>query len=63
MTIPESEGMTQLQDTYRQGKNRRIDFMLGTQAFIDARTQYGALAYNDGIISDHRGLYCDFDPQ
>jgi hypothetical protein len=24
--------------------------------------QSGALEYNDGIVSDHRGLYVDLDP-
>jgi hypothetical protein len=28
----------------------------------DCVQQFGALEYNDGIISDHRGLYVDFDP-
>jgi hypothetical protein len=24
--------------------------------------RFGALEYNDGVVSDHRGLYVDFDP-
>ena len=62
LDIPELDAEAQLQETFRRGNNRRIDYMLGTQRPRDSIRRRGALAYNDGIISDHRGLFIDFDP-
>jgi len=36
--------------------------MFGSQQAKDSIRRCGALAYNDGIISDHRGLFLDLDP-
>lgn len=62
LDIPNLEAADQLHDTYRHGNNRRIDFMLGTQHVQTCIRRRGALEYNDGIVSDHRGLYVDLDP-
>ena len=34
----------------------------GNQALL-AQSRFGALDYNDGLISDHHGLFINFDPQ
>jgi hypothetical protein len=52
----------QLQDTYRQGANCHIDFMLGTQRVHSSIHWSGTLEYIDRIMSDHWGLYIDLDP-
>jgi hypothetical protein len=36
--------------------------MLGTPRVNSSVRHRGALEYNDGIISNHRGLYVDLDP-
>jgi hypothetical protein len=36
--------------------------MLGTARVHSSIRRSGALEYNDGIVSDHRGLYVDLDP-
>jgi hypothetical protein len=36
--------------------------MLGMQQIQTSVCQSGALEYNDGIVSDHQGLYVDLDP-
>jgi hypothetical protein len=35
--------------------------MFGTQWIQMCVQQQGALEYNDGIVSDHRGMYVDLD--
>jgi hypothetical protein len=37
--------------------------MLGAQHVHSSIRCSGALEYNDGIVSDHRGLYVDLDPK
>jgi hypothetical protein len=37
--------------------------MLGTQDVHSSIRHSGALEYNDGIVSNHRGLYVDLDPK
>jgi hypothetical protein len=37
--------------------------MLGTQHVHSSIRHSGALEYNDGIVSDHQGLYIDLDPK
>lgn len=59
--IPGLDPEQKLQDTYRRGDKRRIDFMLGTSWIRICVQRRGALEYNDGIVSDHRGLYVDLD--
>jgi hypothetical protein len=59
--IPEMEPEQQLQDTYRQGDKRWIDFMLGTPWIQTCVQRQGALEYNDGIVSDHCGMYVNLD--
>jgi hypothetical protein len=51
----------QLQDTYRRGNKRWIDFMLGTPKIRECVQHRGALEYNDGIVSDHRGMFIDLN--
>jgi hypothetical protein len=51
----------QLQDTYRRGNKRRIDFMLGTPKIRECVQRRGALEYNAGIVSDHRGMFIDLN--
>jgi hypothetical protein len=60
--IPELKFDQQLKDTYRRGKNRWIDFMLGMHKVKSCVKRRVALENNDGIVSDHRGLYIDLDP-
>jgi hypothetical protein len=62
LDIPGMGPEGQLQDTYRQGTSHRINFMLGTARVHSSIRHSGALEYNDGIVSDHRGLYVDLDP-
>jgi len=62
LDLPDVAADEQLRDTYRRGSNRRIDYMFGSQRAKDSIRRCGALAYNDGIISDHRGLFLDLDP-
>jgi hypothetical protein len=59
--ISEMEPEQQLQDTYQRGTKQQIDFMLGIPWKQMCVQQQGALEYNDGIMSDHRGLYVDLD--
>ena len=48
--------------TYKYGANRRIDFMLGSEAIADSIVHAGYLPFDDnGISSKHRGLFIDFD--
>ena len=46
-----------------RGKQQCIDHVLGSQQFMDARWHFGALEFNNGIVSDHRGLFIDFEPK
>jgi hypothetical protein len=62
LDAPELDPDEQLMDTYRRGTNRQIDYMLGTPRVHSSVRRRGALEYNDGIISDHRGLYVDLNP-
>lgn len=59
--IPGLDPEQKLQDTYRQGDKRQINFMLGTSWIRTLVQRRGALEYNDGIVSDHRGLCVDLD--
>ena len=47
--------------TYKYGKDRTIDFMLGSPNISDSVCRAGYLAYDDGIFSKHRGLFVDVD--
>jgi hypothetical protein len=62
LDLPGSDVSAQLTDTFQRGTNRRIDYILGTERPLQSLCRRGALAYNDGIVSDHRGLFVDFDP-
>jgi hypothetical protein len=42
-------------------KDRRIEYILGTERIIQGLSRAGTLAYNEGPQSDHRGLYVDID--
>ena len=46
--------------TYQRGSHT-IDFLFGTNRFKESIKKCGHLAFNHGIISDHRGLWIDFD--
>lgn len=46
--------------TYQRGSHT-IDFLFGTNRFKESIKRCGHLAYNQGIISDHRALWIDFD--
>jgi hypothetical protein len=63
LDMPGIRPVKQLQDTYRRGTNRRINFMLGSQHVHSSIRCSGALEYNDGIVSNHRALYVDLDPK
>jgi hypothetical protein len=48
--------------TYKYGSNRRIDYMLGSEAIAESVVHAGYLPFDDnGITSKHRGLFIDFD--
>ena len=47
--------------TYKYGKDRTIDFMLGSPNISDSVRRAGYLAYDDGIFSKHRGLFVDLN--
>ena len=47
-----------LPETYVRGK-RTIDHIFGTPHIATAVRGAGFLAYNDGIVSDHRGIFLD----
>ena len=50
--------------TYIASASRRIDYMLGIlgcHRVAAAVTRQGSLAYTEGPLSDHRGLYVDLD--
>ena len=47
--------------TYKYGKDRRIDYMLGSAAVRDCVRKAGYLEYDNGIFSKHRGLFIDLD--
>jgi len=47
--------------TQRRSSKHRIDFILGTPGVKAAVRRAGALAYSEGIQSDHRGLFVDLD--
>jgi endonuclease/exonuclease/phosphatase family metal-dependent hydrolase len=63
MDIPDQDPNNQLKDTYHWGSNHRIDYVLATAHLRNCVQQFSVLEYNDGIISDHRGLYVNFDPK
>jgi hypothetical protein len=62
MELLGADTSAQLTDTFRCGTNRRIDYILGTERPLQSVRHCGVLAFNDGIVSDHRGLFIDFDP-
>jgi hypothetical protein len=62
MDLPDEDPDNQLKDTYHWGRNHRIEYVLATAHLRDCVQWFSVLEYNDGIISDHRGLYIDFDP-
>jgi hypothetical protein len=59
--VPGMDPDQQLQDTYRRGNKRRIDFMLGTPKIRECVQRRGALEYNAGIVSNHRGMFIDLN--
>jgi hypothetical protein len=59
--IPGLDPEQELQNTYRSRNKRQINFMLGTSRICMCVQRCGALEYNDGIVSNHRGLYVDQD--
>ena len=62
LDVGELDADQQLKDTFWRGNNWHIDFMLGSPRIRDCIRHQGALEYNKGIISDHRGLFIDLDP-
>ena len=48
-------------ETYKFGKNRRIDFMLGSRGVMKCVRRADYLAYDNGVLSKHCGLLVDFD--
>ena len=62
LDVPGAGPEGQQQGTCRRGASRRVDFMLGTARVYSSIRRSGALEHNDGIVSDHRGLYVDLDP-
>ena len=50
-------------ETYKYGKHRRIDYMLGSEGVKDVVRRAGYLAYDSGVFSKHRGLFVDIDFQ
>lgn len=46
-------------ETYARGKDW-IGVGLGSDRFCNALARYGMPSYNDGVFSNHRGLYWDF---
>jgi hypothetical protein len=59
--VPGMDPDQQLQDTYRRGNKRRIDFMLGTPKIRECVQRQGALVFNAGIVSDHCGVFIDLN--
>lgn len=51
---------SELPETYVNGK-RTVDHIFGTPDVIPAVEKVEYLAYNDGIVSDHRGMIIDFN--
>ena len=49
---------TDLPETYARG-TKTIDHIFGTELLATAVKRVGYLAYNDGILSDHRGIFID----
>ena len=49
--------------TYKYGKDRKIDFMLGSCNLRDSVRRAGFLAYDDRVFSKHRGMFLDLDFQ
>ena len=47
--------------TYIGAKDRRIEYIFGTERIGHGISRAGTLAYNEGPQSDHRGLYVDVD--
>ena len=47
---------TDLPETYARG-TKTIDHIFGTELLATAVKRVGYLAYNDGILSDHRGIF------
>jgi hypothetical protein len=62
MDIPDQDPDNQLKDTYHQDSNCHVDYVLAMAHLRDCVQRFSALEYNDGITSDHRGLYVNFDP-
>jgi hypothetical protein len=60
--IPDQDPDTQLKNTYHRGNNSHIDYILAITCLRNCIQHFSVLEYNDGIISDHHGLYVDFDP-
>lgn len=52
---------SEIPSTYINAKKRRIDFMLMTPRAAAAVEKMGMLSFNDGILTDHRGIFVDFD--
>ena len=47
-------------ETFMKG-TKTIDCILGTKGAAEAVRRSGCLAHNDGIVSDHRACFVDFD--
>jgi len=52
---------SEIPSTYINAKKRCIDFMLMTPRAAAAVEKMGMLSFNDGILTDHRGIFVDFD--
>jgi hypothetical protein len=51
---------TNLPETYIRG-TKRVDHAYGSKRLTGTVERAGYLAYNDGIITDHRGFFLDFN--
>ena len=43
---------------YIQG-SRTINYLLGSEDVVESVVKTGMLVFNNGILTDHRGLFCD----
>lgn len=48
------------QETFKLG-DKTVDFLLGTRRVADALRKSGWLAFDNGVLSDHRGGFADFE--
>ena len=59
-TVRDKHGRTNEPATYILG-SERLDYVLATPRILTSIKQTGILPYGEGIHSDHRGIFVDFD--